>query len=366
MNLLDIAEPALLFQTKDSVSKVASAMYRKKRYEALVFEGKKCKGMLSARELVKRNVNDPDKTKISGLKALLKPLQPFTPESDPNEVIDFILLNDYTSAPVLSGEKYFTITKLHLLKTLSKVFFKNKNASDALFFPNCISPEDPLSVAQSIFRQTHLYQLAIINQKGRADRIIDTLDFLRIDVDRKRMRKGEKAGEKIKVREVLASSPVLMQPPLKVIPSTPLREVMEKMIESNDPMVVVEDEKFKGIITPSSILKLREKKIAGIYVRLSGQQKEDTFIKSVIDEQIRNEIRKLGKFIPIDYMVLHIDRYKETGKRRKYSVKGRLITEKGMFFADDHAWDVTQAIRGVLAKLEREVLKKKEKKLRRR
>ena len=50
-------------------------------------------------------------------------------------------------------------------------------------------------------------------------------------------------------------------------------------------------------------------------------------------------------------------RHKETGKRVKYSVKGRLITEKGMFFADDHAWRLTKAVKGVLEKMEREVVK---------
>ena len=44
--------------------------------------------------------------------------------------------------------------------------------------------------------------------------------------------------------------------------------------------------------------------------------------------------------------------------RAKYSVKARLITEKGSFFADDHAWDITKAVRGVLQKFEAEISKK--------
>ena len=102
--------------------------------------------------------------------------------------------------------------------------------------------------------------------------------------------------------------------------------------------------------------------VAGVNVRISGQQKEDDFIKSVVDEQLRNEIRKLGKLLPINSMNLHIDRHREAGKRVKYSVKGKLMTEMGMFFANDHAWDLTQATRGVLSKLEKEVIKKIDKK----
>jgi ribosome-associated translation inhibitor RaiA len=61
-------------------------------------------------------------------------------------------------------------------------------------------------------------------------------------------------------------------------------------------------------------------------------------------------------------MVLNMNRHKQRGKRVKYSVHGRMITEKGMFFTHDHAWDLTQAVSGVLKKLERKVLRSVEKK----
>jgi len=98
-----------------------------------------------------------------------------------------------------------------------------------------------------------------------------------------------------------------------------------------------------------------------IDVTISGHKKEDPLSKMTIDKQVRNELPHLATFLPVQHIMIHIDRYKETGKRVKYSVKARLMTSKGSFFANDHAWDISKAIRGVLDKLEREIRKKSEK-----
>ena len=96
-----------------------------------------------------------------------------------------------------------------------------------------------------------------------------------------------------------------------------------------------------------------------MYVETAGFQDEDEFIKSVIDNEITREVRLLAKLAHIDYMTLHLSKYNEAGRRTKFSVHGKLITNIGMFFAQDYAWDLTQAVRGVLQKLEKEVQKKR-------
>jgi CBS domain-containing protein len=360
MDLLEMAKPALIFRADDKISKIASAMCREGSHEALVFEGKQFRGILSAAELVKRNINDPAKTKISAIRSAVKKATPFTHENAPDDIINFIVTTNYNSAPLLHSKKYYSITSLALLKTLDKNRLKGRKASDVMFFPPSVSTDDTLAVARSIFRQAHADRLAVINSSGKSEGIIDALDFLGAEIERKRAKSGEKSGEKTRLGEILASSPTLMDRPLiKVFPSTPLADVVKKMMQTKNTTAVAEDRGFRGIITPRSVLKLWEKKIAGIYISISGQQREDPFIRSVIDEQIRNEIKKLGKLLPIEGMLLHIDRYRERGKRVKYSVKGKLVTEKGLFFARDHSWDLTRAVRGVLAKTEKEILKMK-------
>ena len=357
MNLLDLAEPALILQSDDSVSRAASEMMRLSRPDALVFNGKEFIGILSAVEIVKKNIPNPQKEKVSSLP--IKKVHPFPPESDPEELIDFILLEKFKSIPILSAGKYFTVPKLNLLKLLDQSVLKGKSASDVQVFPESVSPDDQLSVAHSILRETHT-TIAVVSG-NRAEGVIEPIDFLHSVISVQRLPRESSKGERTRSSEILSSS-IMRKNPFRVRPQAPLAGVVNEMIRRKTPTVIVEDEKFRGIITPSSILKLKKKKISGILVRVEGQKKEDPFIRSIIDEQIQHEVRKLGKIIPIDYLVLHISRHNEGGKRVRYSIKSRLITGKGMFFAEDHSWDLTQSMSGVLKKLEKEVLKKSGKK----
>lgn len=359
MNLLDIAESVLVVNSKDPVSKVTSRMFRTRKSEVVVFEGKDYKGIVVARDLAKRKINEPHKMKIGKFVKMIKPI---SPEAQLEDVINSILINDYKSVPIQKGKDFFVLTKLNILNRLKNdPWFKNKRAGDIMLFPHCVSSSDSITTAMAVLRDLNISRLPVINEKDRIEGLVDAIDLLKADTDRKRVGLGERAGTKIPLREVYVTSLMNKNIP-KAKPSTLVKRLIEMMLEKKTPCVVIEDEgRVVGIVTPKLIFKLIGKKVKGVYVRISGLQEEDNFIKSVVDEEIRNEVRRLGKFFPIKQMMIHVDRYHETGRRVKYSVKARMMTERGMFFADDHAWDVTKAVRGILQKFEREILKKKEK-----
>lgn len=101
--------------------------------------------------------------------------------------------------------------------------------------------------------------------------------------------------------------------------------------------------------------------MADIHIAISGQQRETEFVKTKINEEINNLIRKLGKLVKIDDLSINIKRFDERAGRVKYSVKAKLITEHGMFFSESHAWNITKAVGEALDKLDKMVVKKKEK-----
>ena len=78
-------------------------------------------------------------------------------------------------------------------------------------------------------------------------------------------------------------------------------------------------------------------------ISISGHTKEDLLSQMIIQKQVQNECDR-----------------KESGTRIKYSIKIRLMTNRGMLHANDHAWDLAAALDGALKKLEREVSKKKD------
>jgi CBS domain-containing protein/ribosome-associated translation inhibitor RaiA len=225
----------------------------------------------------------------------------------------------------------------------------------------------------SIIRDTGVERIVVVDSKGKLVGLVDELDLFKAQsTDRFRVRGGpvsvkpttsigELSGEKYKMRLISIAGLVRKSIPI-VKQNYSIQKVIEAMIEKELPVaVVIEKEKPIGIITTKPILRLIGRPLEGILVQLSGIQQEDIYMKAIIDEQIVNAVRKWAKFVPIKHIAIHIDRYQSTGKRIKYSIKARLIGYKGMWFADDHAWDITKAMRGVLTKLEQEILKSKSK-----
>jgi len=133
---------------------------------------------------------------------------------------------------------------------------------------------------------------------------------------------------------------------------------------------VVTRSKIRGIVTATDILRLatkEEKKSITplptiiIPLTISGLRDEDPYIQAVVREQMSTEAAKLAKLIPIQSIFVHVDRYHREGRKTKYALRARMLTEKGDFFAHAWSWDITKAMREVLGKLEREILTKKEK-----
>jgi len=352
-------EKPVMVDCEETISKVASRMIREKKRVALVMSGKEFIGILAARDLVKKKIDNPDKAKV---KPFAKRINPVFFKTPIPEMLNSMLINDYKALPVRDSKgNIYLLTKLDLLRMVKEnPVFRDRKAKEVMNFPYSISSEDSLTTARSLIRSMNLSRLPVLGKENRLDGLVDTLGLLGAIITRRRSNRGELSGEGIKLDEINIKSIMNKNPP-KTDPDQSLNRVINMMIKQNTPTaMVIEGEEVKGIIAPRDILKLIGMEDKGVYVTISGLQDEDNFIKTVVDEEVTNEVRKLGKFIPIDSLILHVEKYHERGKRVKYSIKGRLITRRGIFFAGDFAWDVTKAVRGVLQKLEREVIKKKE------
>jgi len=361
MDIENNYEEPVVFSPDETVSKTISKMCMRRKHEALVMKGKRVLGMLTARDFAKRKIGSPQNTRIT---KFMRDIKPLPPGYDVNDVMNYILVNDYKSVPVKTREGgVFFVTKLGLLKELrNSAPFKDKKAYDIMVSPYCVDSSDSISTAMSVIRELNISRIPVVDGKNRTMGLIDSIDLLKAEIEKSRSAVGDKSGESIKPREGVLASSLMQKNIAKASPDTPLPKVIGMMLEKNTETVLIErGGRLAGIITPKMILKLIGKRVGGVYVRISGIRDEDDFIKTVIDEQIRNEIRKLGKLVPIEFMVLNVDRHHKTGRRVKYSVKSTLATQKGTFHANDFAWDITKCIRGVLQKLEKETIKRKEK-----
>ncbi len=301
--------------------------------------------------------------KLSSMDSIIRRVKVLDLGTDIKELVNKFVINNYRCVPIEAGDEILSITKLGLLKILPPGSIKKYIASDIMFFPPCVSPDDPVSVVKSIFRNSNAYRIAVVSSGNRLDGVVDELDLLNTFFEHTRTTRGDKSSD------VPIASHLLMQGSyISLPPQTELKYVIQKMLEkNNDTVVVEEDGKLVGMITPREILKLVGYDIAGVYVNLSGIQDEDSFLQNLVNSEIRGSIRKLAKIIHIHFMSFNVKRRAnptegaKTKGRVSYNVKGKLVSNKGAFFADDTSWDLTKSTQSVLKKLEREAMKKVEK-----
>ncbi|MEM7815559.1 MAG: CBS domain-containing protein [Candidatus Aenigmatarchaeota archaeon] len=356
MRVEDFLEKPLVVSPEDSISRAASLMFSNRKHEAVVMKNGKFVGILLARDLVKRKVSDPHKTKISGF---VVDINPFLPGTGIEEIINGFLVNDYRAVPFKNNGKIMVLTKTGLLGIVKdSPVLKDKFAEDVMNFPYCITTEDSLSTARAVLRDMNISRVPVVKE-GKVEGIIDYVDLLGPVFKGEVNKRGEPGEERTHIDSIPASSFMRKEFPVAE-PDARLSSVIDLIVKNNSAVIVERNGKLSGIVTPGDILKLFGKEVRGAYVTISGMQEEDDFIKSVIYKEIENSLKKINKIYPVNYFVAHVDKYNVTGRRAKYSIRARVATQKGFFFSHDHGWDITKAIKGVLEKLEKEVIKRKE------
>lgn len=369
MLLSDAAEKPLVFDVKEKLSKVIGRLNELDKHDAFVFNGTQFLGVISAKDIVRKGFTDPENVKLANLGGVIKGVKVFGDDTPLKTVINNFLINNYRCIPVEKDGAVLSLNKLDLLRLIPRESLKGKKASDVMFFPECVSSADPISVVKSIFRNSNVYRIAVMGGGNKVEGVVDEMDLLKGFTERSRVSRGEKSGEKVHEMEIPISSHLLMQGShISESPQTDLKYVVGEMLEkNNDTVIVEEDGKLVGMITPREILKLVGAEIGGVYVNVAGIQNEDGFLQDVVDSEIRTAIRKLAKMIHIHYMTLNVKKKATTGKsgdyriktkRTNYTVRGKLVANKGAFFAEDSSWDLIKSTQATLKKLEKEVIKK--------
>jgi CBS domain-containing protein/ribosome-associated translation inhibitor RaiA len=364
MSTKDISIPALVFSSEETVSKVVAGMIKNRQMQAFIIEPrinrKTPAGLVYANDLVKRNIDNPHNTKIG---RFIQRVKPFRIGDTAMDVLNTFLETGFRSIPIIDGNSF--ITKLSLLKALaSRKELHLATARDVMISPHCISTDDSITTAISVMKETGVSRLPVIDEDGDAAGLLDSIVLLKAKTDKRRMRAGEEAGEKIKSGTTLASSLMIRDFPTAG-PGSSLDDVVKKMIDKQIPTAIVtEDRRLAGIVTPMQILHFiasRIKQGKKSYVRVSGLAGESDYKKGTIEEEIDAQLKRLSNIMPMKSLIMDIDAHQRSGRRKRYSVNLRAITPRGMLFASSHEWDIARAVRSALRKLDRETIRKKEK-----
>jgi CBS domain-containing protein len=358
MKLEDILEDAFLVKPDDTISHTAFRMAEGKKYEAFVFDGE-LKGIVTLDDMVKRRVSEPQKTRVSHF---MRPINPFDVDSPVEDIINYMLVSEQRSLPIKKGGRIFAVTKPRLLNFIKDEVFEGKKAEDIMQFPYSAGANDTLSTVISVMKEMGLDRIPILDEGGRFIGLVDSVSLANILIDKSRSKRGERFGDKERLEEI-GIGRFLREDILKVDPETGLKQIVRGVSKRGVCAVIVEKKgEFAGMITVRDLFKLIGKSLETVYIRISGLGDEDEFIKSKIDEMVDNTVTKLLKLAEIKYVAVHVETHKKGGRRTKYSVQGRFVTDRGNFHASDHEWDPAKAMKLFLAKIEREVHGKIERK----
>jgi CBS domain-containing protein len=360
MKIEDILESAFLIKPDDSLSQVAARMAEEKKYEALVFDGA-IKGIVTMDDIIKKNVSEPQKMKIS---YFMKPISVFSVETRVEDIINYMLVSEHRSLPVEMDGKIYVVTKPKLLGFIKDEVFEGRKARDVMQTPFCAGINDTLSTVISAMRDTGSNRIPVVDGKGGFAGLVDSLSLSGILIGRERSRLGERDGEKTKLDDI-GIGKFATKDIATAGPEEDLKKIVKKISGKDIGVVVVEeDNKFLGIITIKDILKLIGKSLETVYIRVSGLAEEDDFVRKKIDEMIEKTVQKTLKVVKVSYVVIHVETHKkkEKGERMKYSVQGRFVTDKGNFYASDYEWEPIKAMKTFLDRMEGEIFKQIDKK----
>lgn len=212
--------------------------------------------------------------------------------------------------------------------------------------------EEDTSLADAVakMRRYNISRLPVISTKGVLRGTLSILDVGRIiATPRERTSKSAAiSGMTAAIKDVKVKD--LMRRAVSAEAGTKLNAVAEHF-KRNEEVVVVGDGRPMGIVTPKDVLELvLPKKSTAPVIHMAHL--EDGQTRTEIQEQLERFLKKIqGKLGDVRSVVVYADKH----KTRKYSIRTRLITSRGVIDAKAVGYDPISASKELIARLDRRI-----------
>ncbi len=348
----------------DRVIDFISLMENKRVHEApVVDEEGKLVGFVHYKILAKKNVQDPTLTKIA---SIMEHIHAFNESASIEEVAKFLFENGLRAVPVVdvSGNLVGIVSVIDVLKVLKREkIFSEKTAEEIMSPAEVIHQNEDIGKARAIMREKNISRLPVVDDEDKLVGEVTVLDLLKAIQPKERISWYSMAAEELRMMDIPVSA-VMNKFPITAEEQTKVKDIIEKLIEGRRRgCIIVKGDEPVGVVTTRDILELwlSSKVEKGVYVQYSGLEEEDNEVMDVVDRMVSDTVRKVHSIYPVEYMHIHIKRYRKTGERKLFSVRCRVMTTEGVFIARGQGWDLRDAIGEAMDHLERIVKKHKEK-----
>jgi CBS domain-containing protein len=348
----------------DNLGEVLGRMKKHDVHELPAGRKGKLVGIVTMRQLMKRHALPPT-TKVS---SVLTQAPEVTPKTTLPEAAELLIATGFRALPVMDRKKVAgMISRTDLVRALVQMESLEGLAVREFMTPNpqCVGEDDTVDRAVHLMQSLGERSIPVVDRNRHLKGAIGMKDVAEYFArPKRRERAGERAGEESKVD--IEVKGVMRYPPVTIGADGSLARAAELMLQSNvSSVIVAEEDEPVGVVTKPDLmhflagLRTREQ----LFVEIGGLEEESQETYDLIYESIQKEIKRIAQLVTPTTLSLRVQKYKPDGDRWKYSLRLRLATTHGMYYANHFDWDLHMALKELLETLYKRILKEKERKV---
>lgn len=329
---------------EDTVAKALNMMAdRSINQIPVVDDDSKYLGMIFAKQLLNSSAQPSSK-----LRSYVVNTASVSPDHDVEKAAQLVLGSGNRALPVVEkGRLVGIVSETDLVSTAD---FGHAIVDEVMSGAIVIEEDTSLADAVSKMRRYNISRLPVISTKGVLRGTLSILDVARIiATPRERTSKsaaisgGTAAIKDVKVKDIMRRT-------VSVERGTKLNALAEHF-KRNEEVVVVGDSRPMGIVTPKDALELvLPKKTSEPMIHMAHL--EDGQDRAEIQDQLTRFLKKIqGKLGDVRSVVVYADKH----KTRKYSLRTRLVTSRGVIDAKAVGYDPLSASKELIARLDRRI-----------
>lgn len=353
----------LSVKPQDTITRFISLMERDHIHEAPVIENKRLKGMVRFDTLVSKGITNPSKQRIRSIMDFPPPT--LKPDQDVSEAAEALFKTGLRALPVLDGKKVIGLVAIWDVLDVAGATktFRQTTSGAVMSVAEVIGEDSDIGTARVIMRERGISRLPVVDAGGKLVGILGTMDLIKaMKRPREKMGWYGMAAEMERLVSLPISNVMNSHPPT-VRNTESLTDVVRKMNRHKcSGVTVIENGVPIGVVTIKDLLEVYVAGLAqkGIYYHAIGLEGEDEFMIDTIHRMIGDTFQKVAYMVPIQFAISHFKKHAVGGLKSKWSVRIRVMTDKGVFMSKAWAWDPRDAARKALDHLERGLIKWKE------
>ncbi len=330
--------------SEDTVAKALTLMADRSIHQVPVVDEKGAySGMIFAKQFLASSAQPTSK-----LKSFVTSTSSLSPDDEVVDAAKSILGTGNRALPVVqNGRIAGMLSETDIAQTAD---FGHAIVDEVMTGAIVIEEDTPLADALSKMRRYNISRLPVISRAGVLRGILSILDaavIMAMPTERTSKSAGISGGRSKVKGEVKVKD--IMRRAVAVERGTKLNQITDNF-KKNDELVVVGDSRPMGVVTPKDALELvlPKKGETAIHIAHMGNEND----RRDIEDNLAKFVKKIqGQIHDLQNVVVYADKH----KTRKYSVRCRLITGRGVINAHAVGFDPISAVKELIRKLDRQV-----------